>query len=77
MHLHIGGTKIISGREIIGIFNIKIKDKPCNKEFLQYTPIEIVGEQEEHASFIITDKKIYFSPIAPPTLFKRFKKGNF
>ena len=75
MHLHIGGTKIIPGREIIGIFSMKIQDKPCNREFLQYTPTENVGD--EKASFVVTDEKVYFSPIAPSTLLKRFKDKTF
>jgi hypothetical protein len=75
MHLHIGGTKIIPGREIIGIFNMKIQDKACNREFLQYTQTENVGD--EKASFVVTDEKVYFSPIAPATLLKRLKDKTF
>ena len=75
MHLHIGGTKIIPGRQIIGIFNMKISDKACNKEFLQYSPVENVGE--EKASFVVTDEKVYYSPIAPSTLVKRIKGKVF
>ncbi len=75
MHLHIGGTKIIPGREIIGIFTTKIQDKACNREFLQYSPTENVGD--EKASFVVTDTKVYFSPIAPATLLKRLKDKPF
>ncbi len=76
MFLHIGGTKIIPEREIIGIFNIQIRNKDCNNELLQYSPQESVGD-DDYASFIVTDSKVYLSPIAPTTLMKRWKFSGF
>jgi hypothetical protein len=35
MFLHIGGSRVVPAEEIIGIFDVRIKEKQCNKEFLQ------------------------------------------
>lgn len=77
MFLHIGGSKIIDGRDIVGIFDIRTKDRPSTKEFLENlkTP-ELDGAGEEIKSFIVTPGSVSFSPIAPGTLKKRFLAYN-
>ena len=77
MYLHIGGAKIVAAEDIIGIFNMSIKEKQCNKEFLQSTPQSAYSNAEEIKSFIVTKDKIIFSPIASGTLNKRFQNNIF
>ncbi|MBS3947066.1 MAG: DUF370 domain-containing protein [Dethiobacter sp.] len=78
MYLHIGGSRVVEASELLGIFDIRIKDKQCNREFLQASAVDREGEgNEEHKSFIVTTTKIHFSPIAPGTLKKRFQTNIF
>ncbi len=73
MYLHIGGTKVVAVEDIIGIFDMSIKEKQCNKEFLQSTPHHNYPGEEEIKSFIVTSSEVIFSPIARGTLRKRFQ----
>lgn len=73
MFLHIGGSEIIAANDIIGIFDYNLKDKQCNKEFLQTMALP-AENPEEIKSFIVTNKGVFYSPIAPATLKKRFEK---
>jgi len=78
MYLHIGGSRVVEARELLGIFDLRIKDKQCNREFLQVFAVD--GEEEsseEYKSFIVTTTEIRFSPIAPGTLMKRFQTNIF
>lgn len=76
MFLHLGGEVTIPQKEILGIFDYKIaKRSPVSKEFLDLARtdkllVEIAGP-ENIKSFIITDNKIFFSPISSTTLQKR------
>lgn len=72
MFLHIGGSRIVFYDEVIGIFNMNLIENPINKEFLETFSAEgYVNLKERKKSFIVTDKKIYFSPISSVTLEKR------
>lgn len=71
MYVHLGKNINIPEKEIIGIFNIKTRTKPCNRELIQNAFLEEIGSSREHNSFIITTKKIFLSPIASSTLYKR------
>jgi len=76
MFLHIGGSVVIAAEDIIGIFDIRLREKQCNKEFLQtVNPFE--DTQEEIKSFIMTRDRVRYSPIAPGTLKKRFQANLF
>jgi hypothetical protein len=77
MFLHIGGSRVVAGEDIIGIFDIRIKDKQCNKEFLQSTTLRNDHGDEEIKAFIVTTGSVSFSPIAPVTLKKRFQANIF
>lgn len=77
MFLHIGGSRVIAAADIIGIFDISIKEKQCNKEFLQTTKIMDKNEEEENKAFIVTRDGVSYSPIAPGTLKKRFAENIF
>lgn len=74
MFVHIGGSQIAFNNEIIGIFNLDNELSEINDEFLNNTsnhPTTILSGSERHKSFIVTDKKVYLSPIAPLTLSRR------
>lgn len=74
MFLHIGGSRIIFHKEIIGIFNLNLRQNPVNKQFLETAPdtgFLQASEFEKNKTFIVTSKKVYLSPIAPTTLARR------
>ncbi|HZK24487.1 MAG TPA: extracellular matrix/biofilm biosynthesis regulator RemA family protein [Oscillospiraceae bacterium] len=77
MFLHIGGSRIVRAKDIIGIFDIRLKDKQCNKEFLQSAKQITKQDSEETKTFIVTESSVLFSPIAPTTLRKRFQAKIF
>lgn len=77
MFLHIGGSKVIAAKDIIGIFDVQIKDKQCNKEFLQSANTTSPPAAEEYKSFVVTRDSVSFSPIAPGTLKKRLNSNIF
>lgn len=77
MFLHIGGSRVIAADEIIGIFDVRIREKQCNREFLQTARVIDNSFNEEAKAFIVTDNTVSFSPIAPGTLKKRFQANIF
>jgi extracellular matrix regulatory protein B len=77
MFLHIGGSRVVPAEEIIGIFDVRIKEKQCNKEFLQSVRKEVNKGGEDFKAFIVTKEMVRFSPIAPGTLKKRFQSNIF
>ncbi|MEW5783627.1 MAG: extracellular matrix regulator RemB [Bacillota bacterium] len=74
MFLHIGGSRIIFHKDIIGIFNLNLRKNPVNKQFLETAPdtgfLE-ASEFEKNKTFIVTSDQVYLSPIAPITLARR------
>ncbi len=76
MFLHIGNSRVVSLEEIIGIFNLELKNNQVNTQFLESFPGDKLTKKEEESSntFIITPKKVYYSPISPLTLQKRIEK---
>lgn len=77
MFLHIGGSRVVAAKDIVGIFDIRIKDKQCNREFLQSAKVVKSPDDEEVKSFIVANEIISYSPIAPGTLKKRFGANIF
>jgi extracellular matrix regulatory protein B len=77
MFLHIGNSRVVSLQEIIGIFNLEIKNNQVNTQFLESSQGEKINKEEEKAlnSFVITKDKVYYSPISPLTLQKRIEKN--
>ena len=76
MYIHLGGEKVIRSRELIAIFDIA-SDKPSKqvpKSFLtdgdQEKTVEKIGD-EEPKSLVVTESKLYYSPISSTTLKKR------
>lgn len=80
MYIHLGGEKVIRSRELIAIFDIG-SEKPSRlpKTFLTNTEQEKIVEKigdEEPKSLVVTETKIYYSPISSSTLKKRSKFLN-
>ncbi|MEW9699635.1 extracellular matrix regulator RemB [Paenibacillus sp. SI8] len=75
MFIHLGGEKIIRASELIAIFDISVeKSSKISKQFIQQAAkdkkIEHIGE-EECKSLVVTQNKVYYSPISSSTLKKR------
>lgn len=77
MFLHIGNSRVVALEEIIGIFNLELKNVQVNNQFLESFPGEKLSKKEEELcnTFIITTNKVYYSPISPLTLQKRIEKN--
>jgi hypothetical protein len=74
MLIHIGGDTLVWLREVIGIFDAQAQKNPATAEFLQRVRNEgrmETVEQGEVKSFVLTDTKVYESPISPQTLRRR------
>jgi len=77
MFLHIGGSQVVAARDVVGIFDIRIKEKQCNREFLQASKKGSAGNSEGKKAFVVTTQEVSFSSIAPGTLRKRFQGKVF
>ncbi len=76
MFLHIGGSKIVFTRELIGIFDYNLSVNDQNGLVL-HDCCDFDNEydnKEKPKSFILTDKTLFVSPIAPLTLAGRHDK---
>ncbi len=76
MYLHIGEARIVFLEDIIGIFNLNIKNKEENTQFfaLSREGNEKEENSRENKSFIVTKDNVYYSPISSQTLAKRKEK---
>lgn len=75
MFIHLGGEKIIRSSELIAIFDLSMgKSSKISKQYMaeamKNKQIEIIGE-EESKSLVLTQSKVYYSPISSMTLKKR------
>ncbi|MEV2282121.1 extracellular matrix/biofilm biosynthesis regulator RemA family protein [Paenibacillus larvae] len=75
MFIHLGGEKIIRSSELIAIFDLSMrKSSKISKQYIaeamKNKQIEIIGE-EENKSLVLTQSKVYYSPISSMTLKKR------
>lgn len=75
MYIHLGGEKIIRASELIAIFDISVEhSSKISKLFVTNASKEknvvIIGE-EEAKSIVVTQDKVYYSPISSSTLKKR------
>lgn len=75
MFIHLGGDVMVPSKEVIAIFDIKMKySSESTKEFLDVADEEgfvVVIDPNESKSFVLTTRKVYFSPISSLTLKKR------
>ena len=79
MYIHLGENTVISDREIIGIFDMDTSTvNKATRDFLSNAEkngkIAYVN-YDLPKSFIVTDGKIYVSPINTSTLNKRHKNS--
>lgn len=77
MYLHIGEDTVITDREIIGIFDMDTSTvNKATRDYLAEAEkrgcVEYVN-YDLPKSFIVTDKKVYVSPINTSTLLRRSK----
>lgn len=75
MYIHLGGEKIIRTSQLVAIFDISIEQSSkLSRQFVVHAQknklVEAIGE-EDHKSIVITENKVYYSPISTSTLKKR------
>lgn len=74
MFIHIGGDTMVRLKDIIGIFDIQAQQSHHSANFFDFAQkndaIEVV-EVGDIKSFIVTERKLYYSPISSLTLKKR------
>ncbi|MGZ4106969.1 MAG: extracellular matrix regulator RemB [Tumebacillaceae bacterium] len=75
MFIHLGGDVMVQSKDVIAIFDVKMKySADATKEFLNVADEEgfvVVIDQSESKSFVVTTRKVYYSPISSLTLKKR------
>lgn len=79
MFIHIGKGRVVFKSELIGIFNMNLRDNPVNKQFLESGSDKKFyrsSDLERHKSFIVTDDALLFSSIVPTTLARRENKNR-
>ncbi len=78
MFLHIGDSRVVYLKDIVGIFNLEIKDNQVNNQFLESSIGTKITEQEKenNNAFVITTQKVFYSPISSLTLQKRTEKNR-
>jgi extracellular matrix regulatory protein B len=75
MYIHLGGEKIIRTSQLVAIFDISIEQSSkLSRQFVVHAQknkeVESIGE-EEPKSIVVTENKVYYSPISTSTLKKR------
>lgn len=74
MYIHVGGDTMVERRRLIAILDAHIRDAPATREFLatarRHPGVEDVSEGDPK-SIVITDHRVYLSPISPLTLRRR------
>ena len=75
MYIHLGGEKIIRTSQLVAIFDISIEQSSkLSRQFVVHAQknkiVEAIGE-DDHKSIVITENKVYYSPISTSTLKKR------
>ncbi|HHX87551.1 MAG TPA: DUF370 domain-containing protein [Firmicutes bacterium] len=75
MFTHIGGSRVVYSKEVVGIFHLPQRENEINKEFIESSFSNFLSGRElkRNKSFIVTADKVILSPISPLTLAKRSK----
>lgn len=77
MFIHLGDDKLITDKGVIGIFDIDTSTvNKATRDFLAKAEKEKRVEYVNYdlpKSFVVTDEKVYVSPINTSTLNKRIK----
>ncbi len=76
MYVHIGEDTLIKTGEIIAIIDrASAEGSPLLAEFINRRGIEIVNlSKNQYKSLVITEKQVFYSPLAAGTLKKRSRK---
>lgn len=76
MYLHIGDDILVHTNEIVAILDKKLLDSsPIFAEFLQQKE-EIHAAKRSIKSIVVTNKHVYYSPLASATLKKRSQQHS-
>jgi extracellular matrix regulatory protein B len=75
VYIHLGGEKIIRTSQLVAIFDISIEQSSkLSRQFVVHAQknkeVETIGE-EDPKSIVVTEQKVYYSPISTSTLKKR------
>jgi hypothetical protein len=75
VYIHLGGEKIIRTSQLVAIFDISIEQSSkLSRQFVVHAQknkeVETIGE-EDPKSIVVTEHKVYYSPISTSTLKKR------
>ena len=75
MYIHLGGEKIIRTSQIIAILDVSIEQSSdFSRQFVEEAQknrkVEMIGE-EAPKSIVVTEERVYYSPISTATLMKR------
>ena len=75
MYIHLGGEKIIRTSQLVAIFDISIEQSSkLSRQFVVHAQknkeVETIGEEDPKSS-VVTEHKVYYSPISTSTLKKR------
>lgn len=74
MFIHIGGDTMVRLNEVIGIFDIRLERGSTTHQLFERIRSENKMEVVDVGvakSFVLTEKKVYLSPISSATLKKR------
>lgn len=79
MYLHLGEDTVINSKKVLGIFDMDTSTvNKATRDYLEKAEKEnkiIYVNFELPKSFVVTDDKIYVSPLNTSTLLKRTKIG--
>ncbi|MGI6362720.1 MAG: extracellular matrix regulator RemB [Bacillota bacterium] len=78
MFLHVGAEVSVCGEDIIGIFDYRLFKSESFQEFLAFSrwTSEIITLEGATKSIVISDGKIYLTPVTPSTLVRRWRRGR-
>lgn len=75
MFLHLGGDVVTPKKDVIAILDVCCLFSPVTVEFVEITKekknIYIIAEKGKEKSYVITNRKVFVSPISCSTLKKR------
>jgi len=77
MYIHLGGEKVVRSSQIVAIFDISVEQSSkLSKQFTQQAQndykAESIGE-ELPKSVVVTEDRVYYSPISTSTLKKKIQ----
>jgi hypothetical protein len=73
--LYLGGDVVVPVKEVVGIFDLRLRVSPVTREFLNVARDEgifrVVAGDERAKSLVITSRRVYLSPVSCHTLKRR------